>query len=134
VLQLLQTEGIVKQPSLVLTSSMARRKYTDKDREDQARKNRWRAYQGTTRRSIEHIIFDRSERTRLDQSECIDRSVRRYQPNKSIRSEPGAYTNSWVIPPTELVADDWDFAVTSGEQTTIVKVKYRPSGQIFVQA
>jgi hypothetical protein len=127
VLQLLQTEGIVKQPSLVLTSSMARRKYTDKDREDQARKNRWRAYQGTTRWSIEHIIFDRSEKTRLEQPDCIDCTVRRYQPNKSISSKPGAYTNSWVIPPTELVSDDWNITVTSGDQTTIIKVKYRPS-------
>jgi hypothetical protein len=70
---------------------MARRKYTNKDREDQARKERWQAYQGTAHQSIKHIIFDQIERTRLEQPDCVDRTVRQYQPNTSIRSEPGAY-------------------------------------------
>jgi hypothetical protein len=86
------------------------------------------------RRSIEHVIFDWRERTWLEQPDCVDCTVRQYQPNTSIRSKPGVYTNSWVLQPTELVVDDWNLAVTSGTQTTIVKVTYRPSGQIFVQA
>jgi hypothetical protein len=42
------------------------------------------------------------------------------------------YINSWIIKPT--LADEWNIGATSGNQTTIVKVKYCPTGQIFVQA
>jgi hypothetical protein len=77
------------------------------------------------------VIFDQRERTRLEQPDCVDCTLRHYQPNTSIRSEPGAYTNSWILQPTKLLADDWNFAVTSGTQTTIAKVKYCPSRQIW---
>jgi hypothetical protein len=69
-----------------------------------------------------------------EQPDYVDRTVRQYQPNTSIRSEPGVYTYSWVLQPTELVVDNWKFAVSSCTQTTKVKVKYCPSRQIFVQA
>jgi hypothetical protein len=113
---------------------MARRKPTDKNRRDQERKKCWQAYQGTARHTIEHVIFDRKEKSHLSKPDCVDCTVRQYQPNETSSAVTDTYVNSWILEPTELTANDWNISVTSGNQTTYVKVKYRSTGQIFVQA
>jgi hypothetical protein len=64
----------------------------------------------------------------------VDHTKQQYQPDNSIHADPESYTNCWIVKPTELLADKWNISFTSGNQTTIVKVKYHPTGQIFVQA
>jgi hypothetical protein len=105
-----------------------------KNRRDQERKKYWRAYQGMARCTIEHIIFDQKERTCLAQPDCVDRTVRQYQPDETNLPVTETYINSWILKPTELVANDSNISITSGSQTTFVKAKYLSTGQIIVQA
>jgi hypothetical protein len=70
----------------------------------------------------------------LAQPDCVDHTVRKYQPDEMNQPVTETYINSWILKPTELVANDWSIGITSGSQTTFVKVKYRSTGQIFVQA
>jgi hypothetical protein len=113
---------------------MARRKPTEKDRRDQERKKHWRAYQGTARRTIENVIFERKEKARLAKPGCVDRTLRQYQPNEISSALTEKYINSWVFELMESTVNNWNIGITSGGQTTFVKVKYHSTGQIFVQA
>jgi hypothetical protein len=76
---------------------MELKKPTEKDRRDQAKKECLRAYQGPAHRTIEHIIFDRKERTPLAQPDCVDRTVRQYQTNETKCAVTKTYINSWIL-------------------------------------
>jgi hypothetical protein len=60
--------------------------------------------------------------------------VRQYQSNETSSAVTDTYVTSWILEPTELTGNNWSVGITSGSQTTYVKVKYRSRGQIFVQA
>jgi hypothetical protein len=112
---------------------MAQRKWTDKDVQKHQKKERWRNFPGTGQRGIEQLLWDRSEDSRLAQRDYTDTTRWQYTPDSSIRLEPSVYINSWIVPPTELVADIFSLGISSGKQNTHVKVHCQPSGRVVVQ-
>jgi hypothetical protein len=91
-------------------------------RTETRKKERGRNYPRAGRRVIEQILFDRAEDSHLAHRDCADRTWRQYTPNSATRSEPGSYDNSWILPPTTLIADEFNIRIISSGQCTNVKV------------
>jgi hypothetical protein len=101
---------------------MCQRKRTERVDKKQEKKERWRNYPGIGLHVIEQILFDRAEDSGLAHRDCADCTRRQYTPNSVTRSKSGLYNNSWILPQTALIADEFNIGIISSGKCTNVKV------------